>query len=177
VRDRYTLNEEASEHFLERMRANEIARVPGVAIFLTRATQGIPPAMIQHFAMFGALRESNVALTVMFENVPRVSELDRLEVNPVMDGFWHITVHYGFNEVPNLPAALHEANYHGCPLDFSRAVYFAERDEATRSRHHPRLWLWQVSLFDFMFRNGIRPVDLFTVPRATYVEIGRVIEI
>ena len=177
VRTRYAMNEEASEHFLERWRSEGVPRVPGVAIFLTRVTQGIPPVMIQQLALLGALRESNVALTVVFENVPRVPAAERLHVSQVLDIFWHITVHYGFMEVPNLPRVLQLAKDYGCPFDLSRAVYFAERDEATRSEHHPQLWGWQVALFDFMFRNSVRPVDLFTIPSANYVEIGRTIAI
>ncbi|HUA33084.1 MAG TPA: KUP/HAK/KT family potassium transporter [Candidatus Binataceae bacterium] len=177
VHARYALNEEASEHFLERIRARQIPRVPGVAIFLTRARAGIPAVMIQYFAIFGALREQNVALTVQFENYPHCAHADRLSVTPIAEGLWHITMHYGFNEVPNIPMSLRAAPDHGCPVDFTKAVYFAERDEATRGKHHPRLWKWQVMLFDFMFRNSVRPVDLFTVPAASFVEIGRTIEI
>ena len=177
VKERYTLGEEASEHFLEQIQARQVPRVPGVAVFLTRALSGIPAVMIQYFAIFGALRESNVALTVQFENYPHCSHADRLSVNHVAEGLWHIVVHYGFMEVPNLPVSLHAAREHGCPVDFTKAVYFAERDEATHGKHHPRLWQWQVTLFDFMFRNSVRPVDLFTVPAANFVEIGRTIEI
>jgi KUP system potassium uptake protein len=177
VHERYEMNEEGSEHFLERWRDNRVPRVPGVAIFLTRVTHGIPSIMIQQLAVLGALRESNIALTVIFDNYPRVPQAEQLHIDPVMENFWHITVHYGFMEVPNLPRALESAKEHGLPVDCSRAVYFAERDEATRSKHHPRIWGWQVALFDFMYRNSVRPVDLFTIPAANFVEIGRTIGI
>jgi KUP system potassium uptake protein len=36
---------------------------------------------------------------------------------------------------------------------------------------------WRVPLFAFLFRNSVRAVDLFNLPPANFLEIGRRIEI
>jgi KUP system potassium uptake protein len=43
----------------------------------------------------------------------------------VLDSFWHVTVSYGFIEVPDLPAALREAKELTCYVDLDKAVYGA----------------------------------------------------
>src|ERR1700736_1538013 len=60
------------ERFLERLEANRVARVPGTAVFLTRIAEAIPLLMIQHVSQIGALPRTVVALTVKFEEIPRV---------------------------------------------------------------------------------------------------------
>lgn len=39
----------------------------------------------------------------------------------VFEGFWYLTVHYGFVEMPDLPSALRAAKDLGCPIDLDDA--------------------------------------------------------
>ncbi len=80
--------------------------------------------MIQPAAQIGALHQILIALTVKFENVSRVRPQDRLSMVQEAEGFWRITIHYGFIEVPDLPAVLREARARGCPIDPDNAMYF-----------------------------------------------------
>jgi KUP system potassium uptake protein len=91
--------------------------------------------------------------------------------------FWHVTVRYGFVEVPNLPAALSRAKNLGCPIDLERAIYFGERDEIVRRKRHSQIARWRLPLFAFMFRNSVRSFDRFNIPPRNFVEIGRQLEI
>ena len=92
-------------------------------------------------------------------------------------GFWHITVHFGFVQVPDIPAALRQAKDRGCPIDLEDAIYFGARDAVVCSKR--RSWLVRASLrlFTLMFRNSVRAVDLFNIPPEKFVEVGRQIEI
>jgi KUP system potassium uptake protein len=168
---------ESPAQFLERLQTKRIARVPGTAIFLTRITEAIAPLMILHVSQIGVLPETVIALTVRFADIPRVSLADRLELVPIFEGFWHLTVRYGFVEIPDLPSALRTAKDLGCPVDLEAAVYFGALDEVVRGA--PGRWLlrWRVPLFAFLFRNSVRAVDLFNLPPANFLEIGRRIEI
>jgi KUP system potassium uptake protein len=93
------------------------------------------------------------------------------------EGFWHITVHFGFVQVPDIPAALRQAKDRGCPVDLEDAIYFGARDAVICSKR--RSWLVRASLrlFTLMFRNSVRAVDLFNIPPENFVEVGRQIEI
>jgi K+ transporter len=130
---------EPPERFLERLEAKRIPRVPGSAIFLTRIAEAIPPLMILHVSQIGALPQTVIGLTVKFTEVPRVSLSNRLKLVHVFEGFWHLTVHYGFVEIPDLPSALHTVKNLGCPIDFDTAVYFGAHDEVLRGQPGRRL--------------------------------------
>src|SRR5215472_9257671 len=84
----------------------KIVRVPGTAVFLTRMTDLVPRQIIALAEQSRSLPETVVALTVTFEIVPRVRPEDRMELREVFEGFWSLSAHYGFIEVPDLPAAL-----------------------------------------------------------------------
>ena len=99
------------------LRKLKIPRVPGTAVFLTRLAGATPPLMVRHVEQIGALQESVIALTVKFADVPRVPRAERLEVAKLAEGFWRITAHFGFVQVPDLSAALRQAKTSGCEID------------------------------------------------------------
>lgn len=165
--------EKSPEAFLAELREHRIPRVPGTAVFLSRTSFAIAPVIVHHVAQIKALQETAVSLAVIFEEVPRVPEASRAEVSHIGDGLWHITVRFGFIEVPNLAVALASARELGCPLALDSAVYFAARDEVVASPVHPRLPAWQRWLFAFLFRNAVRAPDRFDLPTDRFLEIGR----
>jgi KUP system potassium uptake protein len=95
----------------------------------------------------------------------------------VADNFWHVTVRYGFIEVPDLPAALRQAKELACHVDLEKVVYFAARDEAVYSKTGGTLSWWRFPLFAFLFRNSVRASHLFNLPASNFMEIGRQIEV
>jgi KUP system potassium uptake protein len=177
VRLQYARLVEPLDQFLQRIKDEKVPRVPGTAVFLTRPTENAPPLIVQHVTQVGALHEVLIALGVRFADSPRVPRHKRIELVHVADNFWHMTLHYGFIEVPNLPAALHRAKDAGCPFDVRHAIFFAARDAVVRGKRRGRLWRWQVPLFAFMLRNSVHAVDVFHLPAPRVVEIGRQIEI
>jgi KUP system potassium uptake protein len=163
--------------FIQRLAKYQGPHAPGVAVFLTRLGGRVPPLIVGHVEEIGAVPETMVALTVSFTGRPRVHARNRIETRRLCDGFWHVTVRYGFVEIPNLPATLHKAAELGCPLNFDTAVYFGERDEVVGRKGRPRMSRWRRLFFSFLFRNSVRAVDRFKLPPACFVEIGRQIEI
>jgi KUP system potassium uptake protein len=103
--------------------------------------------------------------------------MNRLELERVFEDFWHLTVHYGFVEIPDLPSTLRAAKDLGCPVDLDNAVYFGAHDEVFRGKTVGLLLRWRLPLFAFLFRNSVRAVDLFNLPSSNFLEMGRQIEI
>jgi len=167
----------AAEEFRGWLAEKKPASVPGTVIFLARATGKVPPPMVRYVDRFNALPETLITLTVIFENIPRVHPDSRLELKQVFGGFWEMAVHYGFVEVPDLPAALLGAKVAGCPVDLTQAVYIGAPDRVIRDPAGGQLPRWQVPLFAFLFRNSVHAVDLFNLPPQNYVEIVRQVEI
>ena len=168
---------ESATQFFKRLADKKIPRVPGTGVFLTRMGASIPPPIIDHVAQVGALYETLVALTVVFEEIPRVPDADRIEILNSFENLWHITVHYGFMEVPDLPSALRRFKDLGFSIDLTDAIYFASRDQVARSKTAKCVMPWRLPLFAFMFRNSLRTSDLFNLQPRNFLEIGRQVEI
>jgi KUP system potassium uptake protein len=177
MRHRHTVLTETPEEFFRRLKQIGVPRVPGTAIFLTRLATTTPFLIVEHVAQMRALQETAIALTVKFEDIPRVAPRDRIELTKLAEGFWHITVHFGFVQVPDIPAALRWAKDRGCPIDLENAIYFGARDAVICSKRRGWFVRGGLRLFMLMFRNSVRAVDLFNIPPKNFVEVGRQIEI
>jgi len=173
LRQRLVQGEEKPERFLARLEEGQIPRVPGTAVFLSRTGALVPPVLVRHVAQFKAVQETIVGLTIGFEEVPRVAQSERAQVCKVAAGLWHVTVRYGFVEIPDLANDLLAVRDHGCPLDLDDAIYLAAHDEVVRSESHPRLSPWRRVLFAFMYRNALRAPDRFDLPSDRFLEIAR----
>jgi KUP system potassium uptake protein len=177
MRRRHSALVEEPDEFFRQLKESRVARVPGTTVFLTRFATTIPFLIVEHVVKMRALSETVIALTVKFEEIPRVAPRERIELAKLAEGFWHITMHFGFVQVPDIPAALRQAKDHGCPIDLQDAIYFGSRDAVICSKQ--RSWVMRVRLrlFMLMFRNSVRAVDLFNIPPQNFVEVGRQIEI
>ena len=164
---------ESTDAFLASLKSSKIARVPGTAVFFSRSDTAVPAVLVRHVAQIKALQETVVSLTVRFEDYPRVPLSKRAEVEQIAANFWHVTVRFGFLEVPNVVAALACAKEKGCGVNLDDAVYFASHDDVVRSANPPRLRTWQRMLFAVMYRNAVRTPDRFDLPADKFLEIGR----
>jgi KUP system potassium uptake protein len=142
-------------------------------VFFSRSDTAVPAVLARHVAQIKALQENVVSLTVRFEDYPRVPLSERAEVEKIADGFWHVTVRFGFIEMPNVVAALACAKDQGCMINLDDAVYFAAHDDVVRSRNPPRLAPWRRMLFAAMYRNSVRTPDRFDLPADKFLEVGR----
>jgi KUP system potassium uptake protein len=177
LRQRHTVLTETPEEFFRRLKQSGVPRVPGTAVFLTRFANTIPFLVIEHVAQMRALYETVIALTVKFEDIPRIAPRERVELTQLAEGFWHITVRFGFVQIPDIPAALRRAKELGCPINLKDAIYFGARDTVVGTKRRSWFVRARLRLFMLMFRNSVRAVDLFNLPPETYVEVGRQIEI
>ncbi len=171
------LKPETPESFLASLRADHIPRVPGTAIFLTRTTRQLPYLLIDHVKHMGALQRNVVTLTVRFEDIPRISRAERCGAEQIAPGLWHVTVRFGYIEIPDLCAALRDMPRFEPEMDLANAVYFGARDQVVRKTGKSMMPRWSVPLFAFLYRNAVKSVDRFNLPAENFVEIGRLIEI
>jgi KUP system potassium uptake protein len=163
--------------FLKQLEDNEIPRTPGVAVFLTRERELVPPLILDFVQTTGALRETVIALSVQFEEAPRIQHAERGAYSKVAEGFWRVNLKYGFVEIPNITVALKDLAGFGDDVDLSDAVFIGARDLVSRDEAHPSMAAWRTNLFAFLFRNGMRITDRFNLPPNRTLEIARHIEI
>jgi KUP system potassium uptake protein len=162
--------------FFAGLRDGAVVRAPGTAVFLTRLDGAIPPIIVNHVKQVRSLRQTVIALSVTFENVPRIRSKDRIHFNKLDDDFWHVTVHFGFVEIPDLPLALSRAAKAGLPV-LDDASYYIQRDDPVSSAHRGPLSRLRIALFAFMSRNSAHAIDRFKIPTDALIEIGRRVEI
>ena len=177
IRKRVTAEAKPIEVFLRELKTKQVARTPGVAVFLTRAMKDVPPFIVDYVRNTGSLQQQVVALSLQFKETPRVAPENRGEYERLMDGFWRVTLRYGFLEAPDLPASLTALPGFCDDVDLSDAVFFGTRDFVTRHAHEPAMSRWRTALFAFLFRNGARITDRFNLPPHQTVEIARQIDI
>ncbi|MGA2953293.1 MAG: KUP/HAK/KT family potassium transporter [Caulobacteraceae bacterium] len=163
--------------FLERLREGKTPRVPGVAIFLTRARDAIPSLLVDHIRHMGALQQNVITLTIKFLTTPRVAAAERCKFEPVGDGILHAEISFGFVEIPNLERVLADAKDLPPDVDLNHAVFFAARDQVVHHHGVSRMPRWRLPVFGFLFRNALKVVDRFSLPPDNVVEIGRQVQI
>ena len=167
---------ELVEDFLSRLAKEKIARIPGTGVFLARLGTGMPPMIVNYVKQTRSLHQTVIALTVNFESVPRIAAQDRTRCDKLGEGVWHMTVHFGFVEIPDLPAVIAQAKRDGVPA-WERPTYYVERYDPINRPGNSLPMRWRTSLFGFMVRNSAHAVDRFRMPTDSLVEVGRRLEL
>jgi KUP system potassium uptake protein len=168
---------ESGEQFLLELRRGLIPRVHGTTIFLTRSTQKVSKLIMDHARFVGVLPQHAVALSIVFENTPRIVGPICTVVESVGEGLWHVVARFGFFEIPDLRLALSQAHGLDSDVDLDGARFVGTRDLVVSKPVKPTLRGWRMALFAFLYRNSVKVVDRFDLPAANVVEIARQIEI
>ncbi|HEX7669960.1 MAG TPA: potassium transporter Kup, partial [Polyangiaceae bacterium] len=162
------------EDFFELMLVEIPARVPGTAVFMTSNSDGTPPALLQNFLHNRVVHEHVVLLTIITEQVARVSAEDRVRVEDMRNGFRRAIARYGFMETPDIPKLLERPELKDYSIDY--VTFFLGR-ETVLPTHRPGMALWRERLFAFLSRNAQPATAFFGIPPARVVEIGAQIEL
>ena len=165
------------DEFLADIAARGVPRVPGTAVFLTRALQNTPPVMLWHVRNNRALHQNLIAVTATTESIPFVDPSNRVAVERLGPGFWRMTAHYGFMERPDIPALLEQGHALGCTLPIEDVTYYVGHETVLHRLDGHGIPLWMEAIFSFMMRNSATVASFFHLPREGVVEIGRQVEI
>jgi KUP system potassium uptake protein len=163
--------------FIAKIQSDNIPRVPGTAVFLTRTTQDTPPVMVWHVKHNRALHEQLFVLRVEILPVPWLASNERITVKEVASNFWRAEARYGFMERPHIPQLLLASKSHGCTINLSDVTYYVGRETVVGREDGLGLPAWQETLFAMMERNAAHVSDFFSLPSDQVVEIGRQISV
>jgi len=168
---------EAAARFLNELKTGVIPRVDGTTVFLTRSTQRVSRLIMDHAHFVRVLPRNAIALSVVFEDTPRIIGPNCTVIDTLGEGLWHLVARFGFFEIPDLRRALQNTQGLGAGVDFDKAMFVGTRDLVVARKQQPTLKGWRLSLFAFLYRNSAKIVDRFYLDAANVVEIARQIEI
>ena len=156
--------------------ASSATRVPGTAVFMTSAADGVPHALLHNLKHNKVIHDRVILLTVKIADMPYVEEDTRCRLEDMGDGFHRLIVKYGFMQEPDVPAAL--ARLTGCGPAFKMmdTSFFLARQTLLPSSR-PGMAIWREKLFAWMLNNSESAMEFFRLPTNRVVELGSQVEI
>ncbi|MCP9626983.1 potassium transporter Kup [Rhodopseudomonas palustris] len=153
-----------------------VSRARGTAVFLTAATDGVPPALLHNLKHNQTVHQRVVLTTVMTAETPYVPDSERVLMTDIGDGFHRLIIRYGFMQTPDVPAALALCKQFGHEFNMMSTSFFLSRETFVPSLN-PGMALWRERLFTFMTLNATRATTFFKIPTDRVVELGTQLEI
>jgi KUP system potassium uptake protein len=151
-------------------------RVSGTAVFMTSNPTVVPTAFLHNLKHNHVVHERVVLMKVMMEDIPRVADANRIEIEKLGKGFHTVIVHYGFIDRPDVPRALELCRQFGLSFDLMQTTFFLGRETlipASRSE----LRRWQAAIFIAMQATALSATRFFRIPANRVVEMGTQVEI
>ena len=151
---------------------DEVHRVKGTAIFMTSSKNGVPSALLHNLKHNQVLHDRVVLLTVQTADTPYVSELERIYLHPLRQGFMRVVLRYGFMEDPDVPSALLQCSRFGESFDMMETSFYLSRESVIPRLSRRRITRLRGKLFALMSKNATSATDFFRIPTNRVVELG-----
>jgi KUP system potassium uptake protein len=162
--------------FAREVATSKPVRVPGTAVFMFRNLKAVPPALVQNLLHNKVLHERNAIVCVHTADTPHAHGPESVEVSHPADDLYTITIHTGFMDEPDVPAALLLAKEKGFPYEPEATTYILGRENLIASKI-PGMAIWREKLFAWMSRNARSAPMYFRIPPERVVELGTQIEL
>ncbi len=162
--------------FINDVATSKPHRVPGVAIFLTGNPNGIPRTLLHNYKHNKILHDQIVFITIQTEDIPHVAEEERTQLTVLPEGFYQLSVRYGFSEDPDLPSLLKTLKIEGLDLDPMKVTFFLGR-ETLILVHNQNMRTWRKLLFSYLSRNAWDASKFFRIPPNRVIEVGIQVEL
>lgn len=153
-------------------------QVSRTAVYPTPDPRTVPKALLHNLKHNQVLHRQNVILTVVFADVPHVPPGESIVLEPLPPLFWKLTLHCGFMDVPDLPAALTRCKAQGLEVNAFETSFFLSRETIVpNARGHAGMARWRDQLFAAMSRNAGNAAEFFRLPDNAVIELGTRIQI
>ncbi|MBF0502875.1 MAG: potassium transporter Kup [Candidatus Riflebacteria bacterium] len=161
------------DDFLQHSQANTFPKAPGTAVFLTADPHSAPRALMQNMSCNCVVHERVVVLSTKTRHVPYVADDKRLEVEALPNNFYRMTLHFGYQETPDIPQALEKCELGGKPFNINDTYFFIGRVAfipTERTRH--LISAWQLNLYLVMQHNAVSTASYLQIPVERVIELG-----
>ena len=151
-------------------------RVPGTAVYMSRALNVIPFAMLHNLKHNKVLHERVVLLTLRTEDAPYVHNVKRVSIEQLSPTFWRVVASYGWRETPNVEEVFHRCGLEGLSCRMMETSFFMSHESLIIGKR-PLLLRLRGKLFLALQRNALRAPDQFEIPPNRVIELGTQVEI
>jgi len=159
------------QEFIEQFNNNGIQRINGKAVFMIGHKSVMPIALIKNLKHNKVVHSDVAILHFKTEDVPRVPNVNKLELEKLGSGFYDITIHYGYMENPNVPQALALAQGQGIRFPIEETSFFLGREKLIPVPGH-LMSFWRAILFSFLTRNAYDASFFYGIPEEQVMEVG-----
>ena len=151
-------------------------RVPGTAVYFSRATRVIPFALLHNLKHNKILHERVVLLTMRTEDAPYVLNARRVTVEQLSPTFWRVIANYGWRETPDVEEVFQRCWQDGLTCQMMETSFFMSNESLIIG---DRPWYLRLrgKLFMMLSRNALRAADQFEIPPNRLIELGIQVEI
>jgi KUP system potassium uptake protein len=147
------------------------SRVPGSAVVLAPDAEHVPPVLMHHVERSHALHETVVLLNVKEATSPVVSQDSRFKVERLGDGFYKLSIAFGYMEKPLLLPVLHSvADTEQSPFQANDATYYIGYETIIAKKGG--LHRVAEAIFSYLNRNSVHEERRYGMPPEQVVEIG-----
>ena len=153
----------------------EVARVPGLAVYFTRDTSGVPTALLHSLKHHHVLHRRVLLLTIATALSPHVAPDARLRVEALGSGMARLVLTFGFLDEPDVPEAMKLL-----PEAWSEApdrISYVLGRQILIPAARPGMSLWREALFAAMVQLSSSAMEYYRLPPGRVVELGSQVEI
>jgi len=169
-------SERSLEAMIASLEKSPPVRVPGTAVYMSRALNVIPFAMLHNLKHNKVLHERVVLLTLRTEDAPYVHNVRRVTIEQLSPTFWRVVASYGWRETPNVEEIFHRCGLEGLNCRMMETSFFMSHESLIIGK---RPWYLRLrgKLFLALQRNALRAPDQFEIPPNRVIELGTQVEI
>lgn len=156
----------------ERLKTEEVHRIPGLGIYLTANPRVLPKVLDAQLTRLRSLFETVVLATASTSSDAYVEEENRIQLERLNDeGLYRAIISYGFMEIPDIPSDVDRLRRTlGLPED-SVLTYLVGR-ETFLATDQGNLSGWQENIFAFLYRNCLDATSDFNLPVEKVLEVN-----
>jgi KUP system potassium uptake protein len=162
--------------FVKRIPSMNLAKVPGISIFMVHEPTATPPAMIHNVKHNKVLHNLVITLSLQTEQVPTVPPAERIDVEKIDERIYRVIAKYGFMDSPDVVEVIEQLKSRGLTIIQHDITFFLGRSSLIAS-DKPGMAIWREHLFAFMARNAQRATAFFNIPADKVIEVGIQIEL
>lgn len=159
------------DHFLEDLRANNIIRTRGTAVFMASNPKGIPIALLHHLKCNHCLHKNVIILSLVTESVPHIPEKKRQSIEFIGENIWRVIGRFGYMEIPEVEPLIQGVEIEGLTINPQSTFYYFNHEKILTDGK-TKMWHWEKELYALMSRNASPARDYFRVPENRIIEMG-----